>query len=1006
MRKILTLVLAVLMVMSVVSVSSSAAFTDVPASDAALSDAVSLLTTLGVAKGTSETTFGTENLVTREQFALFTYRLMKAGKDAPASENTSKFVDLADPTYNYAIAWATQSDIIKGTSATTFNPKGNIKLQDAYTMIVRALGYEKDQTLPYPFGYIAVAEDIGLDEDLPSTLNYTDSLTRGNMAIILANAFYADMNEKTSEYVERKLSDGTYTLVLQETNETIAHKVFGVEKETWKVLATPHYGYTTANAATAADKNDVDLVKVARFDSNDKAIATSVVEFKDLKLAGKADDYFLADLTAFVKKDGNDVAKDKVLASQSNLVKTTVKASDITIGRETGTDAKYYVDKDKDNDKLMTGYVTFGNTKAYFTNAPYSYTDVEKGAYVSFIDLVGGDASKNTYAFADNGGFDSYDFTSAGKTQNDFSKAFAAAYSNIYNAEGLFEIDVYDVDGNGYAEYLFYKPYTYGKIYNKKGDSYKTTVMTGNVGVKNSTVSSTMPVIYTYEGVIEGVEYNNNDIVLAYVNGPANYVKVAEVLKEQTAKVTKKTTSSTNPKNNSITLSTGEVVKFNNIDKKILVASEFAAPAISAFAVGKTATFCIAGDMIIYSTAVSTTGFDANAKYAMVQLYDPYAESGDENYGKVVYTASGVSNGEFVSYYYVNALIDGTVKAVKLADTVYTTYPNTIADGVEIAEYKIDTKARAEQVMAGRFLGKFATYTVDGEGTYTFTEIITADGVNDNKKENLTGSDDGSYALSASTNTIKRYTSSIYEFGTSIDTVKRFSFKPYSKFILRSYDNDEKKYVYTTYTSENLPDLDTTDIKNIEGIFVNNTAGNTMEYLGIMYAELVGDDVNIKAGETKQYRYIYAISEEEIDGSTKKTATVYNFLTGAIENNVEIKSGLSIAEGNIGEVVDNKITTKTTVGSTYSTKKIFAAEVEEYDFDNKMLKLAGDSTIYMLNDSTVISYLNGSEFSKKDVDIFENEDYQNASGNYNVYIVARNVTNEDYKLVDFVVVKK
>jgi hypothetical protein len=159
-KKFLTLVLAVMMVVSAMSFTTSAAFEDVAADNEYLADAIDLLSYMGVAKGVSETKFGTDELVTRQQFALFIYRMMKGGKDAPANgANSTNFTDLVDPTYNYAISWAYQNGIISGRTATTFDPKGAITLQEAYTMIVRALEYEADgEKLSYPFGYIEVAE--------------------------------------------------------------------------------------------------------------------------------------------------------------------------------------------------------------------------------------------------------------------------------------------------------------------------------------------------------------------------------------------------------------------------------------------------------------------------------------------------------------------------------------------------------------------------------------------------------------------------------------------------------------------------------------------------------------------------------------------------------------------------------------------------------------------------------------------------------------------------------
>ena len=73
-KRILTVGITAVMLLAVLSVSAFAAttkFTDVNAKDETLSKAVSLLEGLGVAKGTTETTFGTNENVTRQQMAAF-----------------------------------------------------------------------------------------------------------------------------------------------------------------------------------------------------------------------------------------------------------------------------------------------------------------------------------------------------------------------------------------------------------------------------------------------------------------------------------------------------------------------------------------------------------------------------------------------------------------------------------------------------------------------------------------------------------------------------------------------------------------------------------------------------------------------------------------------------------------------------------------------------------------------------------------------------------------------
>lgn len=190
-EKMFVFALAMVMLVGAIVVGASEVkFTDVDEENEYLAKAVELLRQRNITKGTSETTFGTDELVTREQMAAFIYRLVKNSELPESGANTTAFTDLEDPTFFFAISWANAQGIIRGTTDTTFNPKGNITLQDAYTMVVRALGYD-DGTIAYPFGYIDIAENIGLHEGLDELytlmLRYTEPLTRGEVAIILYN---------------------------------------------------------------------------------------------------------------------------------------------------------------------------------------------------------------------------------------------------------------------------------------------------------------------------------------------------------------------------------------------------------------------------------------------------------------------------------------------------------------------------------------------------------------------------------------------------------------------------------------------------------------------------------------------------------------------------------------------------------------------------------------------------------------------------------------------------
>lgn len=170
----------------------NAEFTDINPENSALNEAIDVLSAKGIAKGINDTEFGTDENVTREQMAAFIYRMVNECASPEGRENETMFTDLDDPTFYAMISWANKEDIIKGVSERKFNPKGNITLQDCYTMVIRALG---NKNLTYPEGYIVKAYEKGLTANISSDIKNNDFLTRGDVAIILYNAITPLVND-------------------------------------------------------------------------------------------------------------------------------------------------------------------------------------------------------------------------------------------------------------------------------------------------------------------------------------------------------------------------------------------------------------------------------------------------------------------------------------------------------------------------------------------------------------------------------------------------------------------------------------------------------------------------------------------------------------------------------------------------------------------------------------------------------------------------------------------
>ena len=193
-KKILSVLLACQMILSAASFTAHAEETTEVVEKPGLEKAITRLEALGIAKGISEDDFGEELNVSREQMAAFVYRFINKGASLENAENTTAFADLKDPTFFGMIAWANNEGIIKGISETAFNPVCGITLQDCYTMVLRALGYDEGENLSYPDGYINLAQKLRLHENVEET-NNTAELTRGDVAIILFNALFAEMKD-------------------------------------------------------------------------------------------------------------------------------------------------------------------------------------------------------------------------------------------------------------------------------------------------------------------------------------------------------------------------------------------------------------------------------------------------------------------------------------------------------------------------------------------------------------------------------------------------------------------------------------------------------------------------------------------------------------------------------------------------------------------------------------------------------------------------------------------
>lgn len=211
-KRLLALTIAIVMIVGgMASTVSAKPFADIDKKDqSALYNALNLLNDLGIVKGVGEDEDGNmifnineDDLVTRQQFALFVARIRSATPEyfvPDAAAEVEAFTDCKDPTYFTAINYCYENGIVEGVGGGLFAPEAPIRFQDAVKMLVTALGYTG---LSYPVGFLSKAAEaevalLGAYVE-ESAFTFTgksavDNITRNEMGMLLYNFLLSNYN--------------------------------------------------------------------------------------------------------------------------------------------------------------------------------------------------------------------------------------------------------------------------------------------------------------------------------------------------------------------------------------------------------------------------------------------------------------------------------------------------------------------------------------------------------------------------------------------------------------------------------------------------------------------------------------------------------------------------------------------------------------------------------------------------------------------------------------------
>ena len=238
MKKILSLVLAMLMIFSMVPAVFAA-----ETSESDYQAAIEYLKAIELYKGTTDGDAADE-LVERYQMALFTARMVtgrvdKAYWETDANDSGFTDIDTLNAEALGGVCYAAQQGIVNGIGGSEFAPFDNVTYRDAIVMIVRALGFNYPAS-GYPWSYINKARELGVLDGITG-VSYTAEVKREVIAQLLYNAINAEIK-----------------------GETIAASVFGVEETLVMVIATTD-GIVYKKDGTAAIK--ANTVRVSAVDA-------------------------------------------------------------------------------------------------------------------------------------------------------------------------------------------------------------------------------------------------------------------------------------------------------------------------------------------------------------------------------------------------------------------------------------------------------------------------------------------------------------------------------------------------------------------------------------------------------------------------------------------------------------------------------------------------------------------------------------------------------------------
>ena len=265
MKKLLAMVLALVMTLSL-AVSANAFKDDKSISDD-YAEAVAVLNGMGVFKGYEDGSFKPEGNITRAEVATIIYRIYTA--DVAKNDKSglyatyNKFSDMAGASWAAGyIGYCANASLVKGYPDGTFKPSGKVTGYEVLAMILRAVGYDKNNEFSgadWALHVAQTAQQLGILDNVAKTTDLNAPASRELVAELLFQGIQKAQVTYTPAfgYVTDKVIS-TKTNSLGEKNFKLAS---AVASDKWGRPATKWTYNTGDKSTTFVSKADVSYTK-------------------------------------------------------------------------------------------------------------------------------------------------------------------------------------------------------------------------------------------------------------------------------------------------------------------------------------------------------------------------------------------------------------------------------------------------------------------------------------------------------------------------------------------------------------------------------------------------------------------------------------------------------------------------------------------------------------------------------------------------------------------------